>query len=437
MSIELATIFLFTLLIVLLALGVPVAFALGGSAVIICLVLWGVPGLTLVVQSALNNMKTIILAAVPLFIFMGAILQYSGLAESLYAMMHAWIGGLRGGMAVGTVIICTMFAACTGISGAATVTMGLVALPSMLQLKYDKKLAMGCIMGGGALGPLIPPSIIMILYAFMAAESVGRLFAGGILPGLLLASLFIIYILVLCHIRPNLGPALPPQERAGWKKMFLSLRAVILPILLIITVLGAIFSGFATPTEAAGLGAFGAIICALIYRRLTWTNLKQAVYQTVKLSSMVMWIVVGATAFTLIYTGIGGPDLIQGLVMGWEIPPMAIVIIMQITFFILGCFMDPTGIALLCTPIYVPLIKALGFDSVWFGVLFVVNMEMAYLTPPFGFNLFYMKGVVPQGITMVDIYKSAIPFIVVQAITLVLVIIFPEIILVIPNLIFG
>jgi len=330
-----------------------------------------------------------------------------------------------------------MFAACTGITGAATVTMGLVALPSMLQRKYDKKLAMGCIMAGGALGPLIPPSALLIVYAFMASESVGRLFAGGVIPGFLLSALFVIYILIRCRFQPHLGPALLPEEKATWREKFVLLKATFLPLLLIVMVLGSIFSGFATPTEAAAVGAFGSLLYAAIYRRLNWTNLKKAIYQTTHLSGMVMWIVIGATIFTTIYNGSGGAELVRSVVSGLNVAPIVIIIIIQITWLILGCLIDEFGILLLCTPIYVPIIKALGFDTVWFGVLFIVNMEMAYLTPPYGFNLFYMKGVAPKGTNIADIYRSAIPFLPIQLITLALVIIFPEIILWLPNLIFG
>ncbi len=437
MSIVLATYFLFGLMLVLLAVGLPIAFAMGASAVVFGFVTLGAKSFYLIVMGVLNNIRTIILIAIPLFIFMGSVLQVSGLAEDAYVMAHKWIGGLRGGLAVGTVIICTLFAACTGISGAATVTMGLIALPAMLGRGYSKHLSVGAIMGGGALGALIPPSIMLILYGFMAGESVGRLFAGAIIPGLILSGLFIIYILVRCALRPALGPAVPPAERASWKEKLVSIKGVILPILLIVAVLGSIFSGFATPTEAAAVGGLGALVCAAVYRRLGLANLKEACSKTISLSAMVMWIVVGATAFTTVFTAAGGSELIKGVLLGLQVRPITIVIIMQLTLFVLGCFMDPAGIVLLTTPIYVPVIRALGFSAVWFGVVFAVNMEMAYLTPPYGFNLFYMKGVVPKGISMMDIYKSAIPFIFLQAIALILVLLFPNLCLLIPNLMFG
>ena len=437
MSILATTILLVILLLVLLMLGLPVAFAMGGSAVIFGLITIGVPSFQLMASAVLDSIRTIILIAIPLFIFMGNILQISGIADDLYQAAHKWIGELRGGLAVGTVLICTVFAACTGVSGAATVTMGLIALPSMLKRGYSKGISLGSVMAGGALGQLIPPSLMFILYGFMARESVGRLFAGGILPGLILSSLFTTYILIRCGLRPNLGPSLPREERASWKEKFVSLRSVVLPILLVIAVLGSIFSGFATPTEAAAVGSFGAILCALIYRRLTWSNMKQAFYQTLSLSAMVMWIVIGAIAFTSVFAKAGGTTLIQDVLLGLEMHPLLIVAVMQLTLMVLGCFMDPSGIILLCTPIYIPVITALGFSPVWFGVLFVLNMEMAFLTPPYGINLFYIRGVAPSEVSMADIYLAALPFVAVQATGLILILLFPQLALWIPNLIFG
>ena len=428
---------LFGSLIVLLALGLPVSFCMGGVAVLYVLLFWGSSGFITIFFAVTNNIRTLILIALPLFIFMGMMMERSGIADALYGMMHSWVGGLKGGLAVGSVIVCTIFAAMTGISGAATISMGLIALPAMLKRNYDKKIAMGSIMAGGALGPLIPPSIIMIIYGYVAGESVGRLFAGGILPGLLLAFLFIVYILVRCYLNPRLGPELPLEERANFKEKLVSLRGVVLPIFLILMVLGSIFTGFATPTEGAAVGAFGSILCAALYRHLSWQNLKEACYRTLRLTAMVMWIVIGASAFAVIYTFAGAPQFITQVITGMEIPPLVVVLAMQLILIILGCFMDPSGILFICGPIFVPIVRYFGFDTVWFGVLWTVNMELAYLTPPYGFNLFYMRGVVPPGIHMGDIYRAAMPFVGLQFIGLALVVAFPQIILLIPNLIFG
>jgi tripartite ATP-independent transporter DctM subunit len=437
MNILLLTVFLFSLMLLLLVLGLPIAFALGGSAVILGLITLGPSSLFLTTTSVLNNIRTIVLIAVPLFIFMGNLLKASGLAENLYYAAEKWIGGVRGGLAVGTVVICTIFAACTGVSGAATVTMGLIALPSMLRRRYDKRLALGCVMAGGALGQLIPPSLLFILYGFLANESVGRLFASGVVPGLILSGLFITYTLIACRIKTELGPATLPQERGNWKEKFISLKSVILPILLIIAVLGSIFSGFATPTEASAIGAFGALVVVAINRRLNWINMKEALYSTLSLTAMVMWIVVGATAFTAVFTAAGGSQLVKNLLLQTNVPPLGMIVIMQLTLFILGMFLDPTGILLLTVPIYLPVIRALGFNPVWFGALFIVNMEMAFLTPPYGVNLFYIKGIAPQEVSTADIYSSAFVFVAVQATALILILLFPDLALWLPNLLFG
>lgn len=432
-----SAILLFALMLVLMVLGCPIAFCMGAAAVIFGIFAIGTPSLVIMFMGIFQTMRNIILVAVPLFILMGGILETSGIAAAAYKMAYKWSGGLRGGLAVGTIIICTIFAACTGISGAATVAMGLIALPAMLSRGYDKSIAIGSVMAGGALGVLIPPSIIMIVYALQADESVGRLFAGGVLPGFVLSGSFIFYIIIRCALNPTLGPALPPGERVGFKDKLLSLKALILPVVLIIMVLGSIFTGFATPTEAAGVGAIGAILCAAVYRGLNLKAIKSSIYDTTRLTAMVMWIVVGATCFTTMVTFSGTGDLLRGILLNLHVPPITIIIIMQISYLVLGCFMDPTGIIMLTAPIYVPVVRALGFDVVWFGVLWVINMEMAYLTPPFGVNLFYMQAISPKGITMTDIYKSAVAFISVQFIVLILAISFPNLILWLPNLVFG
>jgi tripartite ATP-independent transporter DctM subunit len=274
----------------------------------------------------------------------------------------------------------------------------------------------------------------MIIYGVMTDLSVGKLFAAGILPGILLGMLFIAYILVHSYLNPELAPSLPPGERATWKEKVISLKSVILPILLIFSVLGSIFTGVATPTEASAIGALGAILCAAVNRRLSWDVLRKTSYQTTRLTVMAMWILLGAATFTTVYNAIGAPALIKGFLTSLPVGPLGIIIAMQFSFFILGMFLDPIGITLITIPIYAPVVVSLGFDPLWFGTVFVVNLEMAYLTPPFGFNLFYMKAVAPDDITMTQIYKAMLPFIILQMIGLILVIAFPEIILWLPNL---
>ncbi len=432
MSIEIITLLLFGALILLLALGLPLSFVLGGVGMVGCYFLWGEKGLFIAAAQAYGAMGKFTLLAIPLFIFMAMILERAGVAEDLYTMMHRWMGPLRGGLAIGTVLICTIFAAMAGISGAATVSMGLIALPAMLKRNYDKVIAMGSISGGGALGILIPPSVPMILYATLTGESVGGLFAGGIFPGILLAFLFVLYIGIRCFFQPALGPALPEEERASWEEKISSLKAVVLPIIIIIMVLGSIYGGVCTATEAAALGVLGATISAAVYRKLTWVLIKEACYRTANLTTMIIWILIGAYCFTSVYTATGAHELMEHLLLSIPGGRYAILFTMQAVFFILGCILDPAGIIMICTPVFVPVIESLGFDPLWFGVLFIMNMEMGYLTPPFGFNLFYMKAIAPPGVTMGDIYRSIIPFVTLQGLGLIIVIIFPEIALWLP-----
>jgi tripartite ATP-independent transporter DctM subunit len=433
MSIEWITILLFGSLVLFLVLGLPLAFVLGGVGVVGCYFLWGSKGLFVAAAQAYGAMGKFTLLAIPLFVFMAMILERAGVADNLYTMMHRWMGPLRGGLAIGTVLICTIFAAMAGISGAATVSMGIIALPAMLKRNYDKVIAMGCISGGGALGILIPPSVPMILYATLTGESVGGLFAGGILPGLLLALLFVLYIGIRCFLQPTLGPALPPEERATWQEKLSSLKAVILPILIIIMVLGSIYGGVCTPTESATLGVVGAVLSAAVHRKLNWNLVKEACLRTASITTMIIWILIGAYCFTSVYTGTGAHQLMEDLLLSIPGGRYAILFSMQAVFFVLGCILDPAGIIMICTPVFVPVIESLGFDPLWFGVLFIINMEMGYLTPPFGFNLFYMKAIAPPNVTMGDIYRSIVPFVVLQAVGLFIVIMFPEIALWLPS----
>jgi len=434
MSIGLITILMFIGLAFLLALGLPVTFALGGVAVITATLLWGPGSLTIFTSSIYGQSMTIVLIAIPLFIFMAMILERSGIADELYEMMQIWLGGLKGGLAIGTVVICTIFAAMSGISGAATSTMGLIALPSMLRRGYDKSIAIGCIAAGGALGVLIPPSVMMVVLAAVAGLSVGKLFAGGICSGFLLSGLFITYIGIRCFLNPSLGPVMPVEQRGSWKKKLVSAKAIIMPIILIVAVLGSIIAGIATPTEAAAFGCVGAAICTAVKGRLTWELVKEACYKSLRLTCMIMWILVSATSFSAVYTGLGASHLIEAIMTNISVSRYLILAAMQFILLILGTFMDASGIIMICTPIFLPIILALGFDPIWFGILFVINMEMGFLTPPYGINLFYLKGVVPEGVTMGDVYRSIGPFVCLQALGLILIVIFPDIALWLPRL---
>jgi len=434
MSIEVITVLLFSCLVIAIAAGIPLAFSLGGTAVIFAFFIWGPSSLYMFPNSARGTMENIILIAIPLFIFMGNVLEKSGIAEDLYAFMYHLFSGIKGGLAAGTVAICTIFAAMSGVSAAATVTMGLIALPSMLRRNYDKHIAAGCIMAGGALGVLIPPSVTMIVYAMVSGESVGRLFLGGVVPGLLLSSMFVLYILVRCQIQPHLGPAVPREERLPLRTVIPSFTGLTFSVLIIVGVLGAIFTGIATPTEAAAVGAFLSSIAALLKRSLSSAFFGDVLTRTLELTVMCLWIVVAANWFASVYHAIGAPALMREIVDSLRVNRWIILIITQLTFLVLGCFMDPIGIIMIAGPIFVPVIKDLGFNPLWFGVVFVVNMEMALLTPPFGVNLFYLKGVSPPGISMADLYRSIGPFVGIQMLCLLLIIIFPQLVLFLPGL---
>jgi tripartite ATP-independent transporter DctM subunit len=314
------------------------------------------------------------------------------------------------------------------------VTMAMIALPSMLEHRYDKRLAIGCIAGGGALGVLIPPSVLMIILGLYTNTSIGMLFAAGIPAGFLIVALFIVYVTVRAWLRPDLAPAVPVEERASWRVRLVSLRAVVLPVLLIVGVLGSIVSGMATPSEAAGVGAVGSLLCAAVYRKLTWRNVLDSSYTTLRLSCMVMWIVFAASIFTALYSAVGAQDLVREMLSLLPGGRWGVIIGMQLIWLVMGAFLDPIGIMIITTPLFFPIAASLGFDLVWFGILFVINMEMAFLTPPFGFNLFYIKGVAPKEVTMLDIYRSVFPFVMLQALALAIVMVFPQSVLWLPQL---
>jgi tripartite ATP-independent transporter DctM subunit len=432
MSVGVVSLIIFGALVLLLLIGVPIAFSLLTVSAVGIFFLWGPRGLMALYNSAYGEGTSFLLLAIPLFVLMANVLKFSDLADELYEIVHRWMGGLRGGLAMGTVVICAIFAAMAGISSVATVSMGLIALPAMIERKYDRVIAVGCINAGGALGILIPPSIIMILYGSMAEVSIGQLFAGGILPGILMSAIFIIYIGLRCWLNPGLGPAI--EERYSFVQKLVSLKGVILPVALVILVLGVIYAGVATPTEAAAVGAGGAIVTAALHRRLRWSRLRQACMETLHLSAMIFWIIIGAVTFTNFLAFVGIQDMVQQWVVGLEVNRWVIMLCIQSVFFVLGMFLDPAGIILLTTPIFVPIITQLGFDPLWFGVLFTINMEMAYITPPFGFNLFILKGVVPPSISMADIYRSVGPFVILQAICLVMVMLWPDLALYLPSL---
>jgi len=446
-SIGWLTIIMFGSLITLLMAGLPLAFVTGGLACVFLFILGDAQALNIVPSRIFPLMTNYQLSAIPLFIFMAAMLERAGIINEMFDVIYKVLGAVRGGLASATIIASTILAAMVGVIGAAVVTMGIIALPAMLRRKYEPKIAMGSIMAGGTLGILIPPSILAIIYAVVAEQSVGELFIGAVFPGLLLSGMYIAYVTVRSYINPELGPPIPIEERVSTREKVGLVSKMSAPIALIVIVLGVIFTGVATPVEAAGIGTFGAFIVAAIHRKLDWQTVREACLTTLKASAMVIWIMFGATIFVGLYVLEGGQQFVQELLQGFGLGPWGILIVMQIVLIILGMFLDWVGILLLCVPIFVPIIKALGaaafgLDStedlvLWFGVLYLVNMQMSFLSPPFGYALFYLRGVAPDWIPMGDIFRSAIPFLIIQIIGLALCMFFPEIITALPRAVYG
>lgn len=438
MSVELIALGMFGLLIVLLLAGVPLAFVGGGVAALFIVYLWGVDGFYLIVSHVFDTMDNYALVAVPMFIFMANMLERSGVGDALFKAIHVWTGPLRGSLAVATVIACMIIAAMVGIVGAGVVMMGLIALPAMLKRKYSKSMALGPILAGGTLGQLIPPSVIFIIYALVAGVSIGKLFMGGLVAGVLLGGLYITYILIRCYFQPHLGPPMPKEERMMPLPQKLAyLRGLILPGLLMTAVLGSIFLGMATPTEAAGVGALGALISAAVHRQLSWENVKYALFVTTRTTCMIAWIFFGVKAFSAVFILAGAGKMVENMIIGLPLGPWGILISMQVFYLIMGVPMDWLGCLMITGPIFIPIIRELGFDAVWFGILFNVNMQIAYLSPPVGSSMYYLKGVAPPGITMGDIFRSVLPFVGLQLIGLILIMAFPRIVMWLPELVIG
>ncbi len=433
----LVTLGMFLSMLTLLAMGAPLTWALLSVGVGSAYFLWGPAGLELLASSAFSAMDNFLLVALPMFIFMGLMLQRSGITDDLFEMINKLMGGFPGGLGMGTVVICAIIAAMAGVSGAATVSLGVIALPAMLKRGYDKKLVTGTIMAGGALGFLIPPSVLMIVYAFLARESVGKLFAAGLMPGLMLAGIYMIYIYFFAIRNPEAAPPLSKEERVYGFDKIKALKALILPGMLIGTVLGFIIGGVTSPSEASAVGAAGSLVCAAIYRTLNWSMLKEVLLSTTKLMGMLLWITVAAVFFSKVYIGLGAGSLITELVEDSNLSPYWVIIAMLATYFVLGMFLDDFAIVFITVPLFIPVVQELGFDTVWFAVLFIISMQTAYLTPPFGYNLFYMRSVAPPSITIYDLYKAVVPFIILQVIGLGLVVAFPQIALWLPQQIFG
>lgn len=426
MSLELITALYFIVLFIFLFMGLPVAFGLGGTAVLFAMILE--PRALLSVPSAFYSTPwNSVLVTVPLFLFMGSLIRFSGVAEAAYDAVYKLIGHIHGGLAMGTVQVCTVFAAVTGITPPATTTMGQIAYPSMMRYNYDRSIAIGSIAAGGALGALIPPSVPFIFYGLLAKVSIGDLFMAGVVPGLMLATFYVIYIGVRCRIQPHLGPALPADQKFTRQEKFVAVFSIWPFALLIAIVLGVIWGGIATPAEAAAFGATGAFLINLVYGRLTREVLVDSLVSTIKLSGMGLWILIGATIYLNVFNSMGSQDLLTSLVLSMPGGGTGILLMMMLIILVLGMVMDDWAIILLCTPLFIPIIDELGIDKLWFGALFIVNIQIAYLTPPFGFVLFWIKGVLPSDVSMGDVYNSVGPFVVIQIFGLLLVFLFPAI----------
>jgi len=446
MSMELITILMFLSLILLLLTGRQIFAIVGVVASISALALWGTGGQYMPFLGGYSvTMKWYPIYALPPFVFMGLLLAKSGVADKLYDAMYLWTGRIRGGLGMGTIGICSLVACMSGLSVAATTTAGTIALPSMLKKGYDKRMVTGLVQAGGALGFLIPPSLVFIIYGMIARVSVGHLWIAGILPGFLLAAMYITYIGVRCRVQPHLAPLLPSEVRVSWGEKFRSLGAGIAPIILIFIILGLLFMGITTIVECSAIGAVGAIACAAINRRLNWKVIREVADETLKLSSMVLWIFAAGITFGAVFDGLGAVNAVENIFLAVGGGPWMVIIAMIGSFILMGTVLDDTAMLLIVAPLYIPIVQHLGFSLVWFGVLYVITVQMAYLTPPFGYNLFIMKGIVgikgivPEGevITITDIYRSVLPFVAIQAGCLGLVIAFPQIALWLPNLVFG
>lgn len=430
------TILLFATMFLFLGVGVPISFALGGVSVIFIYIFWSEAALNIIPLRAYSITTSYEFMAIPLFVLMAAVLQRSGVAADLYATIKILFGRVRGGLAIGTIVICTLFAAMAGISGAATISMGLIAIPAMLAYNYSKSLAVGAVAAGGSLGILIPPSVTMIVYGLVSGTSIGKLYAGGVLPGLMIAALFCLYVLFIGYRYPEqVGSVLGEAEVDGPSR----LRALvgILPTVLLITaVMGSILSGTASISESAAVGALGALVIATLRGRLRWRLIHESVEETMLLTCMIFWIVISASALANFYIAMGAARMIELAIADLEVNRWLILITIQIILLLLGMVLDSTGIILITAPIFVPIITALGFDPVWFGILFIINMEIGFLSPPFGYNLFYIRSVAPPEIRMLDIYRSVVPFIAIMLLAIGLCMIFPGVITFLPNLLF-
>jgi tripartite ATP-independent transporter DctM subunit len=439
MSYELIALLMFSSMMLMLLTGQRVFGAIGFVAVVAALVLWGDGGSEMAFSAAMKLMKWYPLLTLPLFIYMGYMLSESGIADDLYKMFHVWFGPVRGGLAIGTIGLMVVVSAMNGLSVAGMAIGATIAMPELLRRGYDKVMVTGVIQAGSSLGILVPPSVVLVLYGMIARQPVGQLWLAGVFPGLLMASLFIAYIAIRCKIQPHLGPVLPPEERqVSWGEKLRLLRAGILPLFIFFCMTGLFLMGFTNLTESSAVGATAATLAALVKGRITRHVMEETIRKTLGVSCMFMWIILAALCFGAVFDGLGAVKAIESFfVQKMGLGPWEILIMMQLSYLLMGMFLDDTAMLVIVAPLYVPLVKVLGFDLVWYGVLYTITCQVAYMTPPFGYNLFLMRAMAPPEVTLGDIYRSIIPFVFVMCLGLALVMLFPEIALWLPKLHYG
>ena len=445
MSVEVLTILMFMTLMASIALGHPLAVTLAAVATVFGLIDNGFDVsalLGLFANNAWGIFLNYVLVAIPLFIFMAQILDRSKVSEGLFDALYQVLGGLRGGLGMAVIVVSTVFAATTGIIGASVVAMGLMAGPALLRRGYNRGLGAGIICASGTLGILIPPSIMLVVYGGLTGQketSVGNLFAAAIMPGLLLSALYLLYVGVRCYINPKMGPPIPREDRTATvgEKIAMTLKNFVPPFGLILTVMGTILAGIATPTEAAALGCIGALILAMATKKLNWDVITQSCISTARTTAMIMALFVGGKFFSVVFLSMGGGDVVADVLLGMDVNPYVVFIIMMAVVFIMGMFIDWAAILLVVVPIFTPIAMDLDFNPLWFAMMVCINLQTSFLTPPFGYALFYFKGVAPPEYTMGDVYRGILPFVAIQLIGLATLIFFPEIITWLPGVFFG
>jgi tripartite ATP-independent transporter DctM subunit len=437
MSSELITLFMFSTMMVLLMTGQRVFGVIGFVGAAAALWLWGEGSSELPFNAAFQVLNWFPLITVPFFVFMGFMLSESGIASNLYRMFHVWCGQMRGGLALGTIALMVLISCMNGLSVAGMAIGATVALPELLKRGYDKRMVTGVVQAGSSLGILVPPSVVLVLYAMIARQPVVQLWLAGILPGLLMASLFALYIYIRCRLQPELAPAMPEEERAAItqaEKLRL-LRAGLLPMVVFGTMMGLFLTGTTSLVESSAVGALLALLAALFSGRLTRKVFEDTTRNTLAISCMFLWIILAALCFGAVYDGLGAVRAIERLLLStWDLTPWTILILMLLSFIIMGMFLDDTAMLVIVAPLYIPLVVGLGFNAIWFGILYTITCQIAYITPPFGYNLFLMRAMAPPEITLIDIYRSIVPFVGLMVLTIVLLMIFPDIALWLPNL---